>query len=408
MGAPLPDYLPRLLSRPLEHALETFPVVVVTGARQTGKTTLVQHVRGARAYLTLDDLDVLEQAQTAPDDLLRRGERLTLDEVQRSPDLLLALKRAVDRDRRPGRFLLTGSANLLLMQRVSDTLAGRAAYLTLWPMTVGERSGHARSGRWSSLLARPAGDWPKLLGEVARPVDWAAAAARGAYPTPAVELTEAAQRELWFASYTQTYLERDLRDLARVASLVEFRRLMRAASLRAGNLLNQTELARDTGIPRVTVQRYLDLLEVSYQLLRLEPYSVNRTKRLIKAPKLYWTDTGLGLHLAGDPAPAGAHFEGLVLGDLIAWRDAELSRPSVLYWRTANGEEVDLVVEARGRLLAIETKAVARPSHRDARHLETFLEEYGDAAHGALLLHTGTTTEWLGKRILSVPWWRVM
>ena len=409
MGTQGPAFLPRLLRGPLEQALAVFPVVVVTGARQTGKTTLVQLVGGDRAYLTLDDLDVRDQADSAPDDLLRRDERLTLDEVQRSPDLLLAVKRAVDRDRRPGQFLLTGSANLLLAKNVAETLAGRAAFLTLWPLTRAELSGGGRAGLWTSLVSRPPRDWPGLLGaSEGRPADWTELASHGGYPTPATALATPDQRSLWFSGYTQTYLERDLRDLARIESLVEFRRLMRAACLRLGNLLNQTELARDTGIPRATVQRYLDLLEVSYQLFRLEPYSVNRTKRLIKSPKLYWTDTGLSLHLGDAPGPSGAHLENLVLCDLVAWRDSQPSRPSVLYWRTAGGEEVDLVVETRGKLLAVEVKAHPRPSHRDARHLKSFVAEYGDAAQGALLLHTGTTTEFLGERILSAPWWRVL
>lgn len=402
------SFLPRLLARPIEDALAVFPVVVVTGARQTGKTTLVRRLGGDRTYLTLDDLDVRDQALSAPDDLLGRGERLTLDEVQRSPDLLLALKRAVDRERTPGRFLLTGSSNLLLSQRVAETLAGRATYLTLWPLTQGELSGRGRAGGWTTLLSRPPREWPGLLADEGGPVDWRSRAPRGGYPTPAAALRTAEERALWFSGYAQTYLERDLRDLARIESLVEFRRLMRAACLRLGNLLNQTELARDTGIPRVTVQRYLDLLETSYQLLRLEPYSVNRTKRLIKAPKLFWTDTGLALFLGGEDGPAGAHLENLVLSDLLAWRDAEPARPSVLYWRTAGGEEVDFVLERRGRLLAVEVKATPRPSHRDVRHLRSFLDEYPGTAHGALLLHEGTTTEWLSDRVLSAPWWRLL
>jgi predicted AAA+ superfamily ATPase len=406
-GASQTSFLPRLLAQPLEDTLSVLPVVVITGARQTGKTTLVRHMDGARTYLTLDDLDVRDQALSAPDDLLRRGERLTLDEVQRSPNLLLAVKRAVDRDRRPGRFLLTGSANLLLSQRIAETLAGRASYLTLWPLTHGELSGAGRAGLWTSLLSRPPREWPDLLGGKGRPADWRPHASHGGYPTPAMTLRTPEQRALWFSGYTQTYLERDLRDLARIESLVEFRRLMRAACLRLGNLVNQTELSRDTGIPRATVQRYLDLLETSYQLLRLEPYAVNRTKRLIKSPKLYWTDTGLALHL-GDEDPTGAHLENLVLCDLLAWRDAEPARPSVLYWRTAGGEEVDFVLERRGKLLAVEVKATPRPTHRDGRHLRSFLDEYGKTAHGALLLHTGGTTEWLSEGVLSVPWWRVL
>ena len=323
------------------------------------------------------------------------------DEVQRSPDLLLAVKRAVDRDRAPGRFLLTGSANLLLSQRIGETLAGRATYLTLWPLTCGECVGSGRAGRWTSLLSRPSKEWPGRLADKARPTDWKPLASHGGYPTPATALKTPEQRALSFGGYTQTYLVRDLRDLARIESLVQFRRLMRAACLRLGNLLNQTELARDTGIPRATVQRYLDLLEISYQLVQLEPYSVNRTKRLIKSPKLYWIDTGLSLHLGDQEGPAGAHFENLVFCDLLAWHDAEPARPSVLYWRTAGGEEVDFIVETRGKLLAVEAKATPRPTHRDARHLRSFLGEYGKTAVGALLLHTGGTTEWLSEGVLS-------
>lgn len=400
------SFLPRLLAEPLRRALSVFPVVVVTGARQTGKTTLVRH-RPGRTYLSLDEIDVLEQSVTAPPDLLSRGERLTLDEVQRSPGLLLAIKRSVDAARRSGRFLLTGSANLLLSHRIAETLAGRAAYLTLWPLTVGELSGEGRAGRWTDLLSEKPSDWLGVLGSEAARGDWRALARQGGYP-PVAAFGRDEDRALWFASYTMTYLERDLRDLARIDSLIEFRRLMRAACLRVGGLLNQTELARDTGIPRGTVQRYLDLLEVSYQLIRLEPYSVNRTKRLIKSPKLYWADTGLAMSLAGETDPSGAHFENMVLCDLLAWRDADPERPAVLYWRTAGGEEVDFVLERKARLLAVEVKTTPRPTHREARHLQAFLAEYGRAAHGALLLHTGAETAWLADRVLAVPWWRVL
>ncbi len=383
-----------------------FPVVVVTGSRQTGKTTLVRH-RSGRSYFSLDDLDVFEQARRAPRDLLSRGERVTLDEVQRAPELLLAIKRSVDEARRPGRFLLTGSNNLLLSHRIAETLAGRAAFLTLWPLTAGELAGDGRAGRWTELFSAPPTRWLDRLPDESARRDWKDLARRGGYP-PAAALPGQAERALWFASYTQTYLERDLRDLARIENLVEFRRLMRAACLRLGGLLNQTELARDTGLPRGTVQRYLDLLEASYQVVRLEPYSVNRTKRLIKAPKLYWADTGLALSLAGETDLSGIHLENLVLCDLLSWRDADPERPAVLYWRTAGGEEVDFVLERNSRLLAIEVKTTKHPTHHDARHLQSFLAEYGKAAHGALLLHAGLDTHWLADRVLAVPWWRVL
>src|SRR5436305_2618432 len=228
--------LPRLLEAPLSAALRTFPVVVVTGARQAGKSTLVRQVEeGGRTYLTLDDLEVLERARQEPASLVRGSQRLTLDEVQRSPDLLLAVKQAVDERRTAGRFLLTGSANLLLMHRVSESLAGRAVHLTLWPLARREQLGLGSAGAWPRLFAVADGDWRDLLAAESAPEeDWRDLARRGGYPTPAVELPGPEERTQWFAGYTRTYLERDLQDLSAVGSLVAFRRLMRMACLRLG------------------------------------------------------------------------------------------------------------------------------------------------------------------------------
>jgi predicted AAA+ superfamily ATPase len=173
-------------------------------------------------------------------------------------------------------------------------------------------------------------------------------------------------------------------------------------------MLNQTELGRDVALPQPTVHRYLNLLETSYQLVRVPAFAVNRTKRLIKTPKLYWADTGIALHLADTATPQGAHLENLVLGDLLAWRDARLKRAEILYWRATTGEEVDFVVEAGNALVAIEVKVTAKPRLDDARHLRTFRDEYKGKARTALLLHTGERTEWLAPGILAAPWWRVL
>ncbi len=403
--------LPRLLTATVQRVAQTMPVVVVTGARQTGKSTLVADLLpGRRAYHTLDDLDVRALAERTPDELVGRPGPMALDEVQRVPDLLLAVKRAVDRDRQPGRFILTGSANLLLMRSVSESLAGRAAYTSLWPMTRREKSGQGRAGVWSDLLDHPCERWPELLtASDPEPVDWRSLASEGGYPVPAVEYTDPTDRAIWFDGYIRTYLERDLQDLSAIDNLVDFRRLMGAACLRLGQLVNQTELGRDVQLPQPTVRRWLNLLEASYQLVPLPAYAVNRTKRLIKTPKAYWSDTGLALRLAGITDPTGAHLENLVLSDLLAWRDAAvLDRPGLFYWRTATGEEVDFVVERGPLLLGIEVKSTTRPRATDAKHLRTFRDEYGDAVHGCLFLHAGEEVEWLGPRILAVPWWRCL
>ena len=386
------------------------PAVVVTGARQTGKSTLVDSLASReRRYVSLDDLEALDAAAHDPLALVGGERPVTLDEVQRTPALLAAVKREIDRRRRPGQFLLTGSANLLLMRQVSETLAGRASYLSLWPMSRREQLGLGVCGVWEQLLAAPDTAWPEIVTESApsSPDDWEALARRGGFPFPAVHLGTDEERAVWFDGYVRTYLERDLLQLSSVAALPDFRRLMRAACLRVGQTVNQTELGRDVALPQATVHRYINLLETSCLLVRVPAYAVNRTKRLMKAPKLYWSDTGVALRLAGG-APTGALLENLVLNDLLVWRDSRLSRAEILHWRTAGGEEVDFVIETDEGLLPIEVKASRRPGLGDTRHLRTFRAEYRDQVRAGLLLHAGDTTEWLAADVLAVPWWRVV
>jgi predicted AAA+ superfamily ATPase len=403
--------LPRLLTPSVRDALDSFPVVIVTGARQTGKSTLslgLSEESEQRTFLNLDNLEALERARSEPDSLARSADRLTIDEVQRSPDLLLAIKRVVDEGRSPGRFLLTGSANLLLMKNIGETLAGRAVYWSLWPFSRREQLGLGRAGRWSELWATPDSEWLDLLrAENPLEEDWRALALRGGYPVPAHSLRTPAERALWFAGYAQTYLERDVQDFATISSITDFRRLMRAICLRVGQLANQTEIGRDVGLSQPTVHRHLGLLEISYQLVRVPAYSVNRTRRLIKTPKLFWCDTGLAMHLSGETEPRGAHLENLVLADLLAWKAPIAEAIEVLYWRTTEGEEVDFVIERGGELLPIEVKASAQPRFSDARGLQLFRTEYADRTRAGLLLHTGEEIRWIADGVLAVPWWRV-
>ena len=403
------DVLPRIAVSSLDRRLQVMPVVVVIGARQTGKSTLVRQLAGERRrYVTLDDLDARTAAREDPGLLAGGAQPVTLDEVQREPELMHAVKSAVDRRRRPGQFLLTGSANLLLMQRVSESLAGRASYLNLWPMTRREQLGLGGCGVWEQLLATDEAEWITLLrSQPSEREDWRMLARRGGFPVPALQLERAEDRAIWFDGYVRTYLERDLQDLANISALPDFRRVMRAACLRVGQLLNQSSLARDISLAQSTAHRYLNLLETSCLFVRLPAYASNRTKRLVKSPKAYWSDTGLAMNLSQESEPRGEHLENIVLHDLLVWRDSRMAPADLFYWRTTTGEEVDFVIESEGRLLPIEVKS-GRPRLRDTAHLRTFIKEYKDRSLPGLLLHDGDSLEWMAPNVLAAPWWMVI
>jgi hypothetical protein len=410
--------LPRAAAPLLKQALGAMRVVIVTGPRQAGKSTFVEHHPALKGlpYFSLDEASILRRARENPSAFVRSENRMIIDEVQREPDLILAIKSVVDRQRPAlrGQFVLTGSANLLLMKRIGDSLAGRAYYLRLWPMTRREQLGLGSTGIWGSFFEEAVPGWLDLVrAEKSPSASWQVTSTKGGFPEVAVNDggLAAADRTLWFDGYVTTYLERDLRDLAAVADLGDFQRLMKAAALRIGHLLNQSELGRDIQLPAMTVHRYLNLLETSYQIVRLEPYAVNRTKRLIKTPKLYWNDSGLALHLAqggAEGTPTGAQFENFVLCDLLAWRDTQVPQAEITYWRTSSGHEVDFVIESKNRLVGVEVKAAKQPGMRDIAGLRTFLAEHPKQALGGVVVHGGDESYWLDERIVAVPWWRVM
>jgi hypothetical protein len=390
------------------------PAVILTGPRQAGKSTLVRHGETARSrdFYDVDDIATRAALVADPDLFKRTTADVTLDEVQREPELLLAVKRAVDamgRKRRPGQFLLTGSANLLTMRRVPDALTGRAAYVTLWPLTRREQLGLGTTGDWNACFDLPPAEWGRHFERTSAPrADWRAIVSRGCYPTPALEIDDDAHRRHWFTGYVNGFMHHDLRDLADVQDLPKFRDLLTAIALRVGQLVNQTELGRDVQLSQQRVRGYLHLLETVYQVVRLPAYTVSRTTRLIKSPKLYYSDPGVACFLAGGDTPSGGLFENLVLLDLLAW-SASASRPAELhYWRTSAGAEVDFVVERDGRLLAIEVKSARSVRRGDADGLQAFRDEYGKRVIGGLLLYDGDDVKPLGGDAYAVPWWQML
>ena len=388
------------------------PVVVLTGARQVGKTTLSQAGSTPRTFFTLDDVGVLGQAKQDPESLLA-ARPLTIDEVQRAPEMLLAVKRQVDRQRRPGDFLLTGSANLLLMGSVAESLAGRAVYMELPPFCPSEWL--QRDGQLSAIDRLFATDfdirdWPN------EPGDWRTWLMRGGYPS-VLALDADELRQIWFSGYVQTYLERDLRQLSAISNLPDFQRLMILVANRAARLVNQSDLARDAGLSQATGHRYLNLLETGCLVTRVPPYTTTPATSLVKARKLFWNDCGLAAWLAGiksvqslnDRPDTGLWLEQALFQTLQTWRSLDPANRRLYYWRDRAGREVDVILEQNAVLVALEIKASQQVSSSDADGIRTFAGALGrqKILLRGVVLHGGEPRA-LGEGLFALPWgWMV-
>jgi predicted AAA+ superfamily ATPase len=378
---------------------------VLAGLRQTGKTTFLLREPSleGRRYYTLDDLATLEAARREPEALTEGDEPITIDEAQRSPELLTVIKRAVDRKRRPGRFLLSGSANLALLKNVSESLAGRALYLTLRPFT--RREVRARSS--PPFLMLFLADRGLSGARSGAPITEKEVLAGG---LPPVVLGETKDPRLWLRGYEQTYLERDVRLLARVSDLVSFRNLVRLAALRTGQILNQSELARDAGLPVRTVARHLGLLDASFVTSRLPPYLRSRVTRLIKSPKIFVSDSGLAASVAGvdDLAPTtdeplrGPLFETYVFQNLAAIIEAHARRTELSFWSVQGRYEVDFVVSQGRTAIGIEVKAGTRFREGDLAGLRAFVSRAPKARAG-ILAYNGNEALRIGPGLFAVP-----
>lgn len=398
-------YHSREITSLLHKALSDMPVVVLTGMRQSGKSTLLQREAAfkKRRYISLDDFATLTSAQKDPETLLEGEEPLTIDEAQRAPQLLSVIKRAVDRSRKPGQFLVSGSANFSLLKEVSESLAGRALYLTLYPMTRREIS-QTIDKKPALLQFLEKNRWPKTETRLITPTD----IFHGGMPS--VCLGEVKDPSLWFRGYEQTYLERDVRAISQVADLITFRNLLHLAALRTGQVLNQSELGRDAKLNATTVSRYLSLFETSFLMLRLPPYLLNRSTRLIKSPKLYVSDSGLAAHLSGVHSSKrlmteplfGALLETYVVQDLLSLCTIQWPDARIYFWNVQGRHEVDVVLEVDHKLLAIEVKGANRWQEKDLTGLRAFLKQTRHCQAG-ILAYNGTEAVSLGNRLWAVP-----
>jgi len=397
-------YLPRDLTPRLTRALRQLPVVVLSGLRQSGKTTLLQREPAfarRHAYRTLDDFATLAAARSNPESLLE-GPTI-LDEVQRCPDLLVALKQRVDHHRRPGQFILSGSANLAPLGHVSETLAGRAGYFTLHPMSRRElRESTDRAPFLAGFL-----EHPSLPVRKADPVSEREVLTGGLPPACLGRPVDVGE---WLRAYVQTYVERDVRQLSQIMDLVAFRTLAQLAALRTAQVLVISALASDAKLNAVTAGRYVDLLEASFLVRRLPPFLRNRSSRLVKSPKLHFTDSGLAAHMAGisslepgrDDLFRGALYETYMAQNLAALLEAHAPDARLTFWHEQGRHEVDFVIEAGPRSVAIEVKAATRWTQGHLSGLRAFLARTPDCV-AAVLAYNGREAVKLEDRLWVIP-----
>ena len=399
-------YIERSLESVLRRAVGEFPALVLIGPRQSGKTTTLRRLfQKTHRYVSLEAPDIREVAAADPRGFLEMHEPpVIFDEVQYAPDLLPYVKERIDADReRCGQYLLTGSQNLLLAEKTTESLAGRAAMLHLLPLSRREAEGQPRgpmpweSGRRAGSKKKTSrrGIWKDFL--------------RGSYP----ELVANPGRSvnLWYASYVQTYLERDVRTIRQVGDLSQFQGFLRALAARSAQPLNLTELARDLGVAVNTAKSWLSILEATFQVIILHPYYANIGKRLVKTPKVYFIDVGMLCYLTGlkDPEHAasgpmgGPILETAVLSEIFKTITHRGIDPQVYFWRTSVGTEVDIVLDTGSELIPIEVKLSATPRTAMAQSVKAFISDLGERVGQGYVVHTGDMRLPLASGVSAVP-----
>jgi len=403
----LPSLYPRRIEQRLAEALLDTPVVLLAGPRQAGKTTLVRQVaaKGLR-YLTLDDELTLLAARADPVGLIRSLDRAVIDEIQRAPQLLLAIKKSVDEDRRPGRFLLTGSANLMALPVVADSLAGRMETLSLMPLSQTEIEGHSANWIDQAFAGQLLKTDSLALGDALTD-----RVLRGGYPE-AITRDSAKRRMAWARQYVDALIQRDVRDVAGIDKLDHLPRFLNALAQTAGQMCNYSQLAGQVGLDGKTAARYAGVFETMYLLKRVDVWARNRLSRVVKTPKLQFIDAGLLamlMHLGieevrHDRSRFGQVLETFVFGELLKHTTSAEGDYQLLYYRDADKVEVDIVIEnAAGQLVGVEVKASATVKASDLRGLRKLAALAGDQFKMGVLLYDGAETLPLGDGIWAAP-----
>ena len=400
-------YKKRWIADRLRKSLSVAPIIVLTGARQTGKTTLLRNEVPFKdfEYFTMDDLDVLSQAEKNPIPILTSGNNIIIDEVQKVPKIFPQIKSIIDREKSK-KFVLSGSANFLLLKSISESLAGRATYHTLYPFAYSEEGGlkapHWIKNAFSGIFPdkerkTPEEDIKNLI-------------FRGFLP-PVTKFKDSEKISIWWKGYVKTYIERDLRSLSNISSLGDFRNIMELIALRTGSIINQSSISMETGISQPTVHRYINLLEASHLFTKLRPFTKLKSKSIVKSPKGYFMDTGLSAYLSGireseeiESRYMGHLFESMIFENLLVL--STLLGFKICYWRTRIGKEreVDFVLEYKGKTIGIEVKLSQSVKYGDIQGLLNFIELEHNAA-GGIIFYNGNKIHYLSENIVALPWY---
>lgn len=398
---------PRHIESRIAEALADTPVVMIVGPRQAGKTTLVRQIAGQdRRYFTLDDALTLLAAKEDPVGMIRGLNRAVIDEIQRAPELLLAIKKTVDEDRRPGRFLLTGSANLMALPTVADSLAGRMETLMLLPLSQGEMRGATLNWLDEVFAGRlPSVSMPLVGGELTEAVF------QGGYPEAIVRITHR-RRTAWSRQYIDAIIQRDVRDVANIDRLDQLPRFLKALAHVSGQMCNYTQLGGQVGLDHKTASRYISVFEQMFLLKRVDVWASNRLKRVVKTPKLQFVDSGLLATLVDlTPDLAGQNrsrfgnvLETFVYSELLKHTTNSEGDYQLFYYRDHDQYEVDVVAEnAGGQLVGVEIKAAATIKESDLRGLKRLMSVAKEQFMLGVILYDGTETLPLGDRLWAAP-----